>query len=150
MEKKPNNAPEEPLEVDDDILLNEDLEDDLLLQEAEAFFGPSKAKNTPAKTLRPPKNEVVPIEEAKTDIKKPVILKTTMKELQQFMVSKAKIFEEMAFHTILRKLPPTWHFTEPILIDVLEALIENDVFQKEKMSLKMTASSVKFYPTPKT
>lgn len=144
MEKKPSKASGESLDISDEILLNEDLDDDLLLAEAEAFFGPTKKPQV--KTLIKPKDVVVPIEEPQTDLHKPVILKTTMKELQQFMVSKAKIYEEMAFHTILRKLPPTWHFTEPVLIDVLEALIENEVFQKEKLTLKITASSVKFYP----
>ncbi|MHA1744932.1 MAG: hypothetical protein ACTSWW_02965 [Promethearchaeota archaeon] len=140
MEKKPTT---EALEIEDDILLNEDLDDDLLLQEAEAFFGPAK-KTTVKKPIKP-KEVALSIEEPQTNIKKPVILKTTMRELQQFMVAKAKMYEEMAYHTILRKLPPKWHFTEPVLIDILEALIENDVFDKEKLTLKMTASSVKFY-----
>jgi hypothetical protein len=144
MEKKPTT---ESLEIDDDILLNEDLDDDLLLQEVEAFFGP--AKKSSVKTPIKPKEVALPSEEPQTNIQKPVILKTTMKELQQFIVAKAKMYEEMAFHTILRKLPPKWHFTEPVLIDILEALIENDVFHKEKLTLKMTASSVKFYKMPK-
>ena len=157
MEKKPNGdtkATEEMLkEVSEDVLLYEDLDDDLLLQEAEAFFGPVSPKKTRKPTVKPtvkplikPKKVTPPIEKPPMDLQKPVISKTTMKELQQFMVSKAKIYEEMAFHTILRKISPKWHFTEPVLIDVLEALIEKEVFKKEKLTLKMTASSVKFYP----
>jgi len=148
MEKKPNEPIEESLEIDDDILLNEDLDDDLLLQEAESFLGKAKnEKNTTVHSLKGPKNVVLPIEEPQSNSQNPVILKTTMKDLQQFMIAKAKIYEEMAFHTILRKIPSKWHFTEPVLIDILEALIENDMFHKDKLALKMTAHSVKFYPT---
>ena len=149
MEKKPSKTPEEPQEISDDILLNEDLDDDLLLQEAEAFFGPTtkKTSTTSEKTLIRPKSAVIPIEEPHTELQKPVILKTTMKDLQQILVAKAKIYEEMAFHTILRKIPPKWHFTESVLIDILEALIENDMFHLDKLTLKLTANSVKFYPT---
>ena len=153
MEKKPRKAPEEFLEIDNDLLLNEDLDDDLLLQEAEAFFGPVSPKKTRkslekplVKTLNKPKNAAPLLEKPGKNLMNPVISKTTMTELQQFMVTKAKIYEEMAFHTILRKIPSNWNFSEPALIDVLEILIEKEMFKKAKLSLKMTASSVKFYP----
>ena len=130
-------------DISDDILLNEDL-DDPLLAEAEALLG--IAKPTPKKISQKPKK--VP-EKAKLPQNheksgsKAIINKQTMKEFTVFILKKAKVYEEISFETILRKLPPSWNFTEPILIDVLEALIESKTITAIKM--KMTALSLKFY-----
>ena len=131
-------------DISDDELLNEDL-DDPLMAEAEALMGfdkptPKKKKIvTSKKTQKEKKTE-------KTDpkiSKGAVINKQTMKEFTVFILKKAKIYEEIAFETILRKIPLSWNFTEPILIDILEAIIESNTVTAIRM--KMTASSLKFY-----
>ncbi|UYP46201.1 hypothetical protein NEF87_002486 [Candidatus Lokiarchaeum ossiferum] len=131
-------------DIPDDILLNEDL-DDPLLAEAEALLGIAKPGSKPKKNLTPKKTEEdkKSIQTEPKILKKAVISKQTMKEFTIFILKKAKIYEEIAFETILRKLNPAWNFTEPVLIDVLEAIIESNTVTAIKM--KMTANSLKFY-----
>ena len=132
-------------DISDDILLNEDL-DDPLLAEAEALLGVATPSRKPKKAITPKpaqkKGKASPVEKKST--KKAVINKQTMKEFTVFILKKAKIYEEIGFETILRKLPPAWNFSEPILIDILEAIIESNTITA--IRLKMTATSLKFYP----
>ncbi|MHA1584470.1 MAG: hypothetical protein ACTSVU_02395 [Promethearchaeota archaeon] len=141
----------ENLDISDDDLLNENLEEDDLLAEFESILGKQPEKPKEKKQTKKTKAKTFPkkINSKKTIPKKSTIKKAkidgeTMKEFSIFLLNKAKIYEEIAFKTIIRKIPKEWHFKEEILIDVLETMIENNAIHSIKM--KMTASSLKFYP----
>lgn len=153
----------------DDDLLSDDLDNDPLLKEAASLLGvpiEKSVKQTEAKskvnkqikpTLKITKDnmkqgnspaieestelEKLPIKKSKL---KPVINKKTMTEFAQYLIKSEKIYEEISFQTILRKIPKDWNYDEEILIDVLEVLIEKHTIPS--FDMKMTRNSLKFYP----
>jgi len=75
------------------------------------------------------------------------ITKQILKEFTIFLLKKSKSYEEISFQTILRKIPKEWQFSEPVLIDAIENIIENKGISS--FNMKMTASCLKFYPVKK-
>lgn len=75
---------------------------------------------------------------------KPIINKETMTAFAQYLLKIEKIYEEIGFNTLLRKIPKAWHFNEDTIIDIMEVLIENHTIKT--FDMKMTATSIKFYP----
>lgn len=137
-------------DISDDDLLNEDLEDPLLdevdslldnkpknkTQESEPKKAPEKSK--PEVQSHPKSTGALP--KSTGESKKIIISKDVAKEFTIFLLQKQKIYEEIGFDTILRKIPKQWGFSEPILIDLIEILIE-----KNAINGKMTAHSLKFH-----
>ena len=138
-------------DIPDDILLNEDL-DDPLLDEMDAILHGKEYKPKPKPE---PKQKLDKNSKNQTEIKPniPNIPKNTkitiqiLKEFTIFLLKKSKSYEEISFQTILRKIPKEWQFTELILIDAIENLIENKGISS--FNMKMTANSLKFYSTKK-
>lgn len=138
-------------DIPDDILLNEDL-DDPLLDEMDAILHGKIYKPKPQPELKQKidensknqasSNVIIPSPPENTKITKQIL-----KEFTIFLLKKSKSYEEISFQTILRKIPPEWHFTEPILIDAIENIIENKSISS--FNMKMTANSLKFYPIKK-
>ncbi len=155
MQKKNPDAEDDFEDLDEELFLD-DLEDDPLLQEAASILGmpPQKKKSTPKNNTKNQAQETVTQQEKKEnsshgDLKsavkeKPVINKETMTAFAQYLIKIEKIYEEISFHTILRKIPKQWHFAEEAIIDILEVLIENHTIPT--FDMKMTTHSVKFYP----
>ena len=138
-------------DIPDDILLNEDL-DDPLLDEMDAILHGKKYKPTPKPELKQKldKNSINQID-SKPDIshlpENTKISKQILKEFTIFLLKKSKSYEEISFQTILRKIPKEWQLTESILIDAIENIIESKGISS--FNMKMTASSLKFYPIKK-
>ncbi|MHA1562026.1 MAG: hypothetical protein ACTSPA_07845 [Promethearchaeota archaeon] len=138
-------------DVPDDILLHEDL-DDPLLDEMDAILHGKVYKQKPKPEIKQKLDEnsknqaspnvIIPIppENAK-------ITKQILKEFTIFLLKKSKSYEEISFQTILRKVPKEWRFSEPILIDAVENIIDNKGISS--FAMKMTANSLKFFPTKK-
>ena len=138
-------------DIPDDILLNEDL-DDPFLDEMDAILHGKKYKAKPKpevkqKVDRNSKNQT----NSKPDIshlpENAKISKQNIKEFTIFLLKKSKSYEEISFQTILRKIPKEWQFTEPILIDAIENIVESKSISS--FNMKMTATSLKFYPIKK-
>jgi len=138
-------------DIPDDILLNEDL-DDPLLDEMDAILHGKKYNPKPKLELkqnlnRNPNNQT----DFKPDIshipKKTKISKQILKEFTIFLLKKSKIYEEISFQTLLRKIPKEWQFTESILIDAIENIIDNEGISS--FNMKMTANSLKLYSIKK-
>ena len=138
-------------DISDDILLNEDL-DDPLLDEMDAILHGKDYKPKPKPELKQnidnnSKNQT----DSKPNIpnlpKNPKVTKQILKEFTIFLLKKSKSYEEISFQTILRKIPKEWLFTELILIDTIENIIENKGISS--FNMKMTANSLKFYSTKK-
>jgi len=138
-------------DIPDDILLNEDL-DDPLLDEMDAILHGKEYKPKPKPE---PTQKIDNNSKNQTDSKIYVpkshenakISKQILKEFTIFLLKKSKSYEEISFKTILRKIPNEWQFTELILIDTIENLIENKGISS--FNMKMTANSLKFYPIKK-
>ena len=139
-----------PDEISDEDLLNEDL-DDPLFDEVDSLLDVKpkvKPKEPEPKKLAEKAKPEVQIQSKNVgsgvkstgESKKVVISKEVVKELTIFLLQKQKIYEEIGFDTILRKIPKQWGFNEPILIDLLEILIEKDA-----IGAKMTAHTLKFF-----
>jgi len=138
-------------DISDDILLNEDL-DDPLLDEMDAILHGKDYKPKPKPELKQKfdknsKNQT----DSKPNIpnipKNTKITKQILKEFTIFLLKKSKSYEEISFQTILRKIPKEWLFTELVLIDTIENIIENKGISS--FNMKMTANSLKFYSTKK-
>ena len=138
-------------DISDDILLNEDLEDPLL-DEMDAILHGKEYKPRP----KPGKKQnLVNYSKKQEELKSNStnipnnlkISKQIVKEFTIFLLKKSKSYEEMSFQTILRKIPKEWQFTEPILIDTIENIIENKGITS--FNMKMTAGSLKFYSIKK-
>ena len=134
-------------DIPDDILLNEDL-DDPLFDEMDAILHGKKYNSKPKPELkqnlnRNPNNQA----DFKQDIshipKKTKISKQILKEFTIFLLKKSKSYEEISFQTLLRKIPKEWQFTESILIDAIENIIENKGIST--FNMKMTGNSLKLY-----
>ena len=138
-------------DIPDDILLNEDL-DDPLLDEMDAILHGKEYKPRPKAEKKP---NLVNNSKNQTDSKSNItnipnsikIRKQIVKEFTIFLLKKSKSYDEMSFQTILRKIPTEWKFTEPLLIDIIESIIENKGITS--FNMKMTASSLKFYSIKK-
>ncbi len=142
-------------DIPDDILLNEDL-DDPLFDELDAILQGKTYKPKPnikqriqAKEISNKKSKnTARIETSKAaSIGNLKINKQILKELKLFLLKKSKIYEEISFQTMLRKIPNEWGFSEANLIDAVENIIENKGITS--INLKMTANSIKFYPIKK-
>ena len=138
-------------DIPDDILLNEDL-DDPFLDEMDAILHGKKYNPKPKPGVkqildRNTNNQTL----SKTNITGSVgnakITKQILKEITIFLLKKSKSYEEISFQTILRKIPIEWQFTESILIDAIENIIESKGISS--FNMKMTVSSLKFYPINK-
>jgi len=138
-------------DISDDILLNEDL-DDPLLDEMDAIL---HGKDYKPKPKPEPKQKIDKNSKNQTDSKPNIpnipkntkITKQILKEFTIFLLKKSKSYEEISFQTILRKIPKEWLFTELVLIDTIENIIENKGISS--FNMKMTANSLKFYSTKK-
>ena len=140
-----------PDDIPDDILLNEDL-DDPLLDEMDAILHGKEYKPKPKPEMKEKKDKQYNNQtESKPNIpnlsKNSKITKQIEKEFTIFLLKKSKSYEEISFKTILRKIPKVWQFTEPILIDTIENIIENKGISS--FNMKMTADSLKFYSLKK-
>ena len=161
MQKKPvkNANPDEMLDDDlnedlmNDDLLMDDLENDPLLQEAASLLGVPAENKVQEKPVREKPTKKTRQIEKKSSIAtklptktgtKPVINKKTMTEFANALIKYENLYEEIGFHTILRKLPKDWNYTEDVIIDLLEVLIEKHTIHT--FDMKMTANSLKFYP----
>lgn len=138
-------------DISDDILLNEDL-DDPLLDEMDAILHGKKYKPKPKPELKQNLNKNSNNQtDSKSDIshlpKNSKISKQILKEFTIFLLKKSKSYEEISFQTMLRKIPKEWQFTEPILIDAIENIIESKGISS--FNMKMTANSLKLYSTKK-
>lgn len=138
-------------DIPDDILLNEEL-DDPLLDEMDAILHGKDYKTKPKPELMQKidinsKNQI----DSKPNIlnlpKNTKITKQILKEFTIFLLKKSQSYEEISFQTILRKIPKKWQFSELILIDTIENIIENKGISS--FNMKMTANSLKFYPVKK-
>ena len=138
-------------DIPDDILLNEDL-DDPLLDEMDAILHGKEYKQKPKSEK---KEKLDSSSKNQTEFKSKLtnnpnnikITKQIVKEFTIFLLKKSKSYEEMSFQTILRKIPNEWQFTEPVLIDTIENIIENKGITS--FNMKMTADSLKFYSIKK-
>ncbi|QEE14699.1 hypothetical protein DSAG12_00513 [Promethearchaeum syntrophicum] len=138
-------------DIPDDILLNEDL-DDPLLDEMDAILHGKEYKPKPKPELKEKLYKNSKNQEGSksnsTNISNNIeIPQQIVKEFTIFLLKKSKSFEEMSFQTILRKIPKEWQFTELILIDTIESIIEKKGITS--FNMKMTANSLKFYPIKK-
>ena len=138
-------------DIPDDILLNEDL-DDPLLDEMDAILHGKEYKPKPKPELKKnlgnySKNQTEPKPNIPNIPKNTKITKQIVKEFTIFLLKKSKSYEEISFKTILRKIPEEWHFTELILIDTIENIIENKGISS--FNMKMTSNSLKFYSIKK-
>ena len=138
-------------DIPDDILLNEDL-DDPLLDEMDAILHGNEYKQRPKSEQKQNfdnnlKNQTDSKSNKTYHPKNTKITKQIEKEFTIFLLKKSKSYEEMSFQTILRKIPKEWQFTELVLIDTIESIIENKGITS--FNMKMTASSLKFYPIKK-
>ena len=138
-------------DISDDILLNEDL-DDPLLDEMDAILHGKKYKPKPKPELKQNLNKNSNNQiDSKPDIShlpnNIKISKQILKEFTIFLLKKSKSYEEMSFQTMLRKIPKEWQFTEPILIDAIENIIESKGISS--FNMKMTANSLKLYSIKK-
>lgn len=146
-------------DVPDDVLLNEELDDtelDSILTEFNV-----KPEKKPKVNLSDPKITVSTVndkpigtEKLQNASKSPLIKPSAsrsplklpvgiLKDFTLWLQQKSAIYEEIAFLTILRKIPATWGISdEELLIDLLEKLIEEKI-----VNGKLTATSLKFYPT---
>ncbi len=138
-------------DIPDDILLNEDL-DDPFLDEMDAIlhgkkYNPKPKPEVKQRMDRNSKNQI----DSKPDIshlpENAKISKQILKEFTIFLLKKSKSYEEISFQTILRKIPNEWQFTDQILIDTIENIIESK--SVSSFNMKMTATSLKFYPIKK-
>ena len=138
-------------DIPDDILLNEVL-DDPLLDEMDAIL---HGKDYKPKPKPKPMQKIDKNSKNQTDSKPNMpnmpkntkITKQILKEFTIFLLKKSKSYEEISFQTILRKIPKEWLFTELILIDTIENIIESKGISS--FNMKMTANSLKLYSTKK-
>ncbi len=153
MEKELEHIDENSItdDIPDNILLNEDL-DDPLLDEMDAILHGKVYKPKPKPEITQnlddnSKNQESPKVIIPNPPENAKITKQILKEFTIFLLKKSKSYDEISFPTIIRKIPKDWQFTEPVLIDAIEKIIESKGISS--FNMKMTASSLKFYPTKK-
>ena len=149
-------------DIPDDLLLNDDFDDDPLMAEMSGLLG-TAAPKVKANVINTNKSSskkdttINPRGKQKTTIQKKAVSKTNptlhqskakdlaftkamIKDFTLFMLKKAKIYDEISYYTIIRKLPPKLRLSEERLIDLLEKIIE-----KGGLQAKLTATAVKYY-----